>query len=97
MAGGVDQVQDIGMPIARGVFDAHGIGLDGDAALALDIHTVKDLRLHIALGHGAGQLDQPISERGFAVVDMGDDREIADARKLGHGRPARELVAGEIA
>jgi hypothetical protein len=44
------------------------------------------LLLHVALGHGAGQLDQPVGERGFPVVDMGDDGEVADAGGVGHAR-----------
>ena len=36
----------------------------------------------------ARRLDQPVGERRFAVVDMGDNREVADMVELGH-RPAR--------
>jgi len=36
------------------------------------------LLLHIPFLHRVGGLDQAISERGFPVVDMGDDGEIAD-------------------
>jgi hypothetical protein len=81
VAGRVDEVQDIGVAVLGGVFDADGVGLDGDAALPLDIHGVEQLLLHVALGHGAGQLDQPVGERGFPVVDMGDDGEVADVGK----------------
>jgi hypothetical protein len=28
--------------------------------------------------HGAAGLDEPVGERGFAVVDVGDDGKIAD-------------------
>ncbi len=79
VAGGVDQIENVGVSIAGLVFQPHGLRLDGDAALALDIHAVKDLRLHVAVGDGAGRLDQPVSERGFAVVDMRHDGEVADA------------------
>ena len=64
---------------------------------ALDIHGVEKLLLHVALGHGPGQLDQPVGERGFPVVDMGDDGEVADAGEVGHARPARDGLQGEIA
>jgi hypothetical protein len=84
VAGRVDEVQDVGVAVLRGVFDADGVGLDGDPALALDIHGVEKLFLHVALGHGAGQLDQPVGEGGFPVVDMGDDGEVADAGEVGH-------------
>ena len=84
VAGGVDQVQDVGLAVLGRVFDPHGVGLDGDAALALDIHAVQHLRLHVARGDRAGHLDQPVGEGGFAVVDMGHDGEIADVGKVGH-------------
>ena len=78
VAGGVDQVEDIVLAILGGVVDAHGLGLDGDAAFALDIHAVEHLLLHVAVRHGVGGLDQPVGKRGFPVVDVRDDREIAD-------------------
>ncbi|NJM33444.1 MAG: hypothetical protein HC850_00705 [Rhodomicrobium sp.] len=31
------------------------------------------MRLHLALGQPAAKLDQPVGQRRFAVVDMGDD------------------------
>ena len=78
MAGRVDQVELIGVAVAGVVHHAHGVRLDGDAALALEIHRVEDLRLHLPRGQRAGELQQPVGERGFAVVDVRDDREIAD-------------------
>ena len=57
---------------------ADGARLDRDAALALEVHVVEQLRLHLALIHGAAQLDEPVGQRGLAVVDVCDDRKIAD-------------------
>jgi len=62
----------------RGVGHADGVGLDGDAALALQVHGIENLGLHFARGERSGELQQTVGERGFAVVDMRDDREIAD-------------------
>jgi hypothetical protein len=84
----------------RVVDQAHGVGLDGDAALALDIHRIEHLLLHLALLERAGHLDEPVGERRFAVVDMGDDGEVADVFQgcVGHGAhigtkpPARKPV-----
>ena len=99
VAGGVDQVQDIGLTVLGGIFDPHGVGLDRDAALALDIHRVEELRLHIAFGHRPRHLDQPVGEGGFAVVDMGHDGEVTDVIEIGHdGRDMRgesRLVNGD--
>src|SRR5690606_27766648 len=52
--------------------------LDGDAALALDRIVVEHLRLHLAFGQAAAELDDAIGKRGLAVIDVGDDREVAD-------------------
>ncbi len=86
VAGGVHQVQLIDLAVLRLIGKAHGLCLDRDAALALQVHAVEHLVGHLALGQRAGRLDQPVGQGGFPVVDMGDDREIADVvdRSVGH-------------
>ena len=54
------------------------MGLDGDAALPLQVHRVQDLGLHLALGKRPGELQQAVRERGFAMIDVGDDGKVAD-------------------
>ena len=49
-----------------------------DAALALQVHRVEHLFGHFPLGQTAAALDKPIGQRRFTVVDVGDDRKIAD-------------------
>jgi len=83
VARGVHQVQDISLTILRLVVQADSLGLDGDAALALDVHIVEDLLGHLALGQAAGFLDQTIGQGRLAMVDVGDDGEVAD---VGQGR-----------
>ena len=78
VTGGVDQIEDIFLAIFGRVIDPHRLGLDRDPALALDIHRIEHLRLHIAQGNGVRLLDQAIGERGFTMIDVGDDGEIAD-------------------
>ena len=86
MARRVDQVEHVGLTVLCAVFDAHGVGLDRDAALALDIHGVEQLFLHVPVGHRIGGLNEPVGKGGFPVVDMGDDGEIADLGELCHAR-----------
>ncbi len=78
MAGGVHQVELVALP-----GEPDGLRLDGDPALALDVHIVEHLGVagHLAVGEAAGRLDQPVGERRLAVVDMRDDAEIADSSK----------------
>src|SRR6516165_1158869 len=82
----VHQIEDIGLAILRAVFEAHGLRLDRDAALALELHIVEHLLAHLARLEPAASLDQPIGEGRLAMVDMRDDREIADAAEGGHSR-----------
>ena len=78
MARGIDQVKLIGLAVVRGVHHADGVGFDGDAAFALEVHGVEDLRLHFARCQGPREFQQAVGQRGLAVVDVRDDREIAD-------------------
>ena len=78
VAGRVDQIEHIVLAVACPVIKANGLCLDGDAALALDVHGIEHLLLHFARFQPAGELNQPVGKRGLAVVDMRDDGEIAD-------------------
>ena len=84
MAGRVDEVQQILLAAFRGVGDADALRLDGDAALAFDVHAVKVLVAFFAFRHQPRKLKDTVGERGLAVVDMGDDAEIADMFLYGH-------------
>ena len=77
------------MPSLGAVIEPHRLRLDGDAALALDIHGIEHLLDHFARLEPAGELNQPVGQRRFAMVDMGDDREIADVFDGGRGHAAQ--------
>ena len=68
-------------------FPRHGavLGQDGDAALALDVvavhHALGDF---FVLAEGAALAQQLVHQRGLAMVDVGDDGDVADL--LGHDR-----------
>jgi hypothetical protein len=70
----VDEVQLVPLP-----GDADGLGLDGDAPFALELHGVEHLRAHLARRDRLGQLEDPVRERRLPVVDVRDDRKVADA------------------
>ena len=74
VARGVHQVELVGLAVGGLPLEPHGLRLDGDPALLLDVHGVEHLAVgHLALGEAAGGLDQPVGERRLAVVDMRDD------------------------
>ncbi len=73
MAWRVDEIQDIRLTILRLVIQTHRVGFDRDAALALEVHVVQNLRRHVPTSHRAGQFQQTVGERRFAVIDVRDD------------------------
>ena len=78
MPRGIDQVERVLLSVAGRVHHLDGVALDGDALFPFEFHVVEDLGLHFALVERIGFFEQPVCERGFAVVDMGYDAEIAD-------------------
>ena len=70
-------------------------GLDRDAALALEVHVVEQLLLHLARRDGAGELEKAVGQRRLAVVDVGNDREVADPGGYAHSRFERGSAALE--
>ena len=84
VAGGVDQVERVLFPVLRGIENLHGAGLDGDAALALEIHVVEQLALHLSRAHGVALFEQAVRQRGLAVVDVRDDGKVADMGLVEH-------------
>ena len=90
---GVDKVELVLLAIVGGIGDAHGLALDGNTALALDIHGIEQLLFHIALGYRAGKLENAVGKRRLAMVDMGDDAEIANELGIGAHIVAALLVS----
>ena len=65
---GVDEVELVGLPVVGVVDHAHGVRLDGDAALALDVHGVEELVGHVALVHRVRELQDAVRDGRLAVV-----------------------------
>ena len=58
--------------------DGRHLGQDGDAALALEVIRVeRALRHPLIIAESSRLLQQPIDQRGLAVIDMGNDADIA--------------------
>ena len=88
VTGRVDQVQLVALP-----GDANRLRLDRDPALALEVHRVEQLVAHIAHGDGLRQLEDAIGERRLAMVDVRDDREVADVFLVHGGSAATQAAA----
>ena len=78
----VDEVEVIQLAIVGTIVDANRLAFNRDAALALDIHGVEQLLFHIALGNRLRHFKNAVGKRRFAMVDMGDDGEIPDMRRI---------------
>ena len=88
VAGGVDNIDAGAVPFDRGA-----LGQDGDAALALQVVGIHGALLHVLVfAHRAGLLEQLVDQRGLAVVDVGDDGDIADVHRLGALVEKRGLI-----
>jgi hypothetical protein len=76
---------------------AHGgvLGQDGDPLLALEIHGVHHALVDLLIGPEHARLPQhPVDERRLAVVDVGDDREVAEVGAREHlGRTPEKNTA----
>ncbi len=73
VAGGVDNVDVVAVPLQCGV-----LGQDGDAAflfLVVGVHHALVFRFFAV--QGAGQAQQLVDEGGLAMVDVGDDGDVA--------------------
>ena len=79
VAGSVYEVEDVLLPVLRAVVEADCVRLNRDAALALQVHVVQNLRLHLPFGERARQLQQAVGERRLAVVYVRDYREVSDS------------------
>src|SRR5471030_2194967 len=75
---GFDEIQVVDLTVEGFVAQCRGLRLDGNAAFALEIHGVEHLRIHLAVGQAAAQLDDAIGERRLTVVDVRNDREVTN-------------------
>ena len=78
MARSVHQVQLIGLAILGFIGQADRLRLDRNAPFALNIHGIEHLFLELARRHAATYLYQPISQSRFAVINMGNNREVTN-------------------
>ena len=93
VAGGVHDV-DLHAAVPNG----RVLGQDRDALLALEVHRVHDAIGHVlVLPEGAGLPEHRVHERRLAVVDVGDDGDVADVLAQGHpARVAAGLSRGDL-
>ena len=77
MARGINQIEVVNRAVFGAVLQRSRLRLDGDATLFFDVHRIEHLFLHLPRFQAAAMLDQAIGQRRFAMVDVGNDGEIA--------------------
>ena len=95
VARGVNEVQLVGFAVFGRVIQGDAVGLDGDPALTLEVHGVQYLGFHFAGSQATAHLDKTIGQRRLAMVNVGDDGEIADMTQITHGSTLKK-VAGRL-
>ena len=73
VAGRVDQIEVVGLAIARLVLQGRGLGLDGYPPLFFDVHRVEHLLAHLTIAEPTAARDQAVSQRRLAMIDVRDD------------------------
>ena len=78
------RVDDVELDAA--VADRGVLGEDRDALLALEVHRVHDALVDVLVrAERAGLPEHRVDERRLAVVDVGDDRDVAEVFAALHG------------
>ena len=88
VARGVDDVDAVFLAVRRGPADGGVLGKDGDATFLFQVVAVHHaFGGDRALAEGARLLEQLVNKSGLAVVDVGDDGDVAELGD-GHGGSA---------
>ena len=88
----IDEIELIDLAGDRFETERHALCLDGDAALALQIHGIENLRLHLPSVETTALLDESIRQGRFAVIDVSNDRKVADILHQGLSWGANSLL-----
>jgi hypothetical protein len=80
------RVDDVDVAVLAVPLDRRALGEDGDPALLLEVVRIhRPLLDALVVAEGAGLAEQLVDEGRLAVIDVGDDRHVAEA----HGDNAR--------
>ena len=85
VAGSIQKIEFILLPVLSLVGNTHCLGLDGDAALTLYLHLVKVLFPGLAGTDNIGNAKDAVCQGRFAMVNVSDDAEVAYVLKVCHG------------
>ena len=78
MARGVDEIENIILTVIGVIIQCYGMCLDRNAALTFEIHIIEKLLFHIAKCNRLGLLQNAVSKRTLAMVNMRNYAEITN-------------------
>ena len=84
MARGINEVELISSAISGAIIKGHALCLDRDTTLSLDVYRVENLLSHFTGRKPTANLNKAVSNGGFPMIDVRDNREISDMTKVGH-------------
>ena len=73
-----DEVENVFLSVLCFIYGTHGLCLDGNATLSLQVHIVQNLCLHLSAGEQTGLLNDTVRQGGFAVIYVCHNTKIAD-------------------
>ena len=80
----IDNIQLVRLAVIGFVHERYALRLDSNTPFAFDIHGIENLFRHFAVCQAPAHLDKTIGQRRFAVIDMGNNREIPDVGRINH-------------
>ena len=93
VSGGINEIQLVGLAITGRVVQRHALRLDGDATLTLQLHGIQHLFFELTLTEAATDLNKAVRQRGFTMIDVGDDGEVANILDVSHRACKQSVVA----
>lgn len=77
MAGCVDQVDQVVLPVRMPMNDGHRLSFDSNTPFPLHLKLVEELWIR-RCRNSARHLQQPIGQRRFPMIDMRNDRQVSN-------------------
>ena len=95
MARRIDQIQFVLLTVER-IVNGDRASLDGDPPLTLNLQIVQNLFTKFPLRNRPALQQQLVCERAFTVVNVGDNRKVANKPLIKHGSSKQEgmILAG---
>jgi hypothetical protein len=84
VAGGIDEVELIHLPVTSRIVKRHTLGFNRNSTLALDVHGIQHLLVHLPGTESTAVLDKTVGQGRLAMIDMGDDGKISDVLEFTH-------------